>query len=180
MEVLRFPPVMSRAHIERHGYLKSFPQSARLRLRAARQRAGDPRGRRAAITTAAIGPTSLAPNDLVLTPAACYPVYPIVGEPRSGAGEAACSSTSLPIASAASPPRIIDRLQSFRMREYVCIGTPDQITEFRERWIVRGQGDRRSAGPALPIEQANDPFFGRTGKIDGDQPVRSSASNSSC
>src|SRR5436309_1973133 len=24
-EVLRFPPVMSRKHLERHGYLKSFP-----------------------------------------------------------------------------------------------------------------------------------------------------------
>ena len=26
---------------------------------------------------------------------------------------------------------MLDRLQSFRMREYVCIGTPEQIDEFR-------------------------------------------------
>ncbi len=36
-EIVRFPPVVSRALIEKSGYLKSFPTSAWLRLRAGRQ-----------------------------------------------------------------------------------------------------------------------------------------------
>ncbi len=44
-EVMRFPPVMNRGQLEKSGYLKSFPESARLRLRPARHRARDPRRR---------------------------------------------------------------------------------------------------------------------------------------
>ena len=43
-EVVRFPPVVSRALIEKSGYLKSFPQSPGLRLRARRRREADRRG----------------------------------------------------------------------------------------------------------------------------------------
>ena len=45
-EVMRFPPVMSRKQLEKSGYLKSFPESARLRLRAARLRGLDSHRRR--------------------------------------------------------------------------------------------------------------------------------------
>ena len=47
-EILRFPPVMSRKDLEKHGYLKSFPQPSWLRLRAARDRDGYPLGSRQA------------------------------------------------------------------------------------------------------------------------------------
>ena len=51
------------------------------------------------------------------------------------------------------------------MREYVCIGTPQQIGEFRARWMKRAQGIADTLGLSYRVEQANDPFFGRGGKL---------------
>ncbi len=76
-EVMRFPPVMSRKQLERSGYLKSFPNllgcvcalhGSEVSIRSAIERhdnGGD-------------WTTSATSSDLVLSPAACYPVYPIV------------------------------------------------------------------------------------------------------
>jgi hypothetical protein len=60
-EVFRFPPVMSRAHLERHGYLKSFPEPARLRLLPRRHRDGDPQFGPTSISPAATGPRTCRP-----------------------------------------------------------------------------------------------------------------------
>ena len=82
-EVLRFPPVMSRAQLEKSGYLQELSAPARLRVLPARQRSRDPRRGRARSMPAATGRRRSSAADLVLSPAACYPVYPLVGEPRS-------------------------------------------------------------------------------------------------
>jgi seryl-tRNA synthetase len=163
MEVLRFPPVMSRAHIERHGYLKSFPNL----LGCVCGLHGSEQDIRAAADRYYKGEdwsTSLAPNDLVLTPAACYPVYPIVASrgPVPGKGlrfdvAADCFRRE--------PSKDIDRLQSFRMREYVCIGKPSQIVEFREQWTGKAKAVADQLGVPYTVEQASDPFFGRTGQM---------------
>ena len=63
------------------------------------------------------------------------------------------------------PSRDLDRLQSFRMREYVCIGTPEQIDDFRRRWMVRAQDIARQLGLPFRFDQASDAFFGRGGKL---------------
>jgi seryl-tRNA synthetase len=63
------------------------------------------------------------------------------------------------------PSRHLDRLQSFRMREYVCLGGPAQIMEFRQRWMTRAQGIADQLGLPYRIDQASDPFFGRGGKL---------------
>ena len=77
-EVLRFPPVMSRRQVEKSGYLKSFPHflgcvsclgGAEAEIRSAVERSSKP---------ARTGRGALAAADLVLSPAACYPVYPLV------------------------------------------------------------------------------------------------------
>jgi seryl-tRNA synthetase len=162
-EVFRFPPVMSRAHIERHGYLKSFPNllGCVCGLHGSEQdiRAAADRHYRGEDWT-----TSLAPNDLVLTPAACYPVYPIV------AARGPVPKTGLIFDVAADcfrrePSKDIDRLQSFRMREYVCIGEAAQIVEFRERWMAKAKAIADQIGVSYTVEQASDPFFGRTGQM---------------
>jgi seryl-tRNA synthetase len=189
-EVLRFPPVMSRAHIERHGYLKSFPNllGCVCGLHGSEQdiRAAAERHYRGEDWT-----TSLAPNDLVLTPAACYPVYPIV------AARGPVPSKGLIFDVAADcfrrePSKDIDRLQSFRMREYVCIGEAAQIVEFRERWMAKAKAIADQIGVTYTVEQASDPFFGRTGqmmaiaqfeqslKFELLIPVRSAASPTAC
>ena len=111
-----------------------------------------------------IGPRRLKRAISSLTPAACYPVYPIAAArgavPKGGLRfDVACDCFRR------EPSRDLDRLQSFRMREYVCIGSPEEIHEFRERWIVRAKGIADQLGLSYTIAQASDPFFGRAGQI---------------
>ncbi len=75
-EVMRFPPVMNRSQLEKSGYLKSFPNL----LGCVCGLHGTEREINAAVSRFDAGgdwTTSLSPADLVLSPAACYPVYPI-------------------------------------------------------------------------------------------------------
>ena len=100
----------------------------------------------------------------MLSPAACYPVYPLVAEcgavPAGGLiFDVACDCFRH------EPSKEFDRLQSFRMREYVRIGTPDEIGEFRQRWIARAGRIAESLGLGYRVDQASDPFFGRGGKM---------------
>jgi seryl-tRNA synthetase len=57
------------------------------------------------------------------------------------------------------------RMQLFRMRENVRIGTPEEVTEFRERWLERGPAMIAALGLPCELDVANDPFFGRGGKL---------------
>jgi seryl-tRNA synthetase len=109
---------------------------------------------------------ALQTTDLVLAPAACYPVYPMAAArgpiPRDGlVFDVACDCFRR------EPSRDIDRLQSFRMREFVFIGAPDQATAFRQSWKERAVGLADALGLAHRIEAASDPFFGRVGAIVG-------------
>jgi seryl-tRNA synthetase len=164
-EVVRFPPVMSRDVLEKSGYLKSFPNllgcvcalhGTEAEIRAAADRydqGGD-------------WTTSVKPAELVLTPAACYPVYPMVASrgpvPVGGLRfDVACDCFRR------EPSPKLDRLQSFRMREYVCIGSAEEVGAFRERWFDRGRRMAQQLELDCHIELANDPFFGRAGQMVG-------------
>jgi seryl-tRNA synthetase len=162
-EVLRFPPVMSRRQLEKSGYLKSFPNllgcvcvlhGSEAAIRAAADRH----------ETGGDWTTSLGAADLVLTPAACYPLYPLI------AGRGAVPAGGLVFDVAAEcfrrePSRSLDRLQSFRMREFVRIGSPEEITAFREAWIARARELADTLALPCTVEVANDPFFGRVGQV---------------
>jgi len=162
-EILRFPPVMSRRDLEKSGYLNSFPNL----LGCVCALHGTDADIRAAVRRHDTGgdwTTSLAAADLVLSPAACYPVYPLAASrgrmPRGGAlFDVACDCFRR------EPSKQLDRLQSFRMREYVCIGTPAEIVEFRTAWIARGEQIAADLGLPAQIAPASDPFFGREGQI---------------
>src|SRR5579859_459282 len=78
-EIMRFPPVMSRLQLEKSGYLKSFPNL----LGCVCALHGSEASIRAAVDRHDSGgdwTTSVTSSDLVLSPAACYPVYPIVAK----------------------------------------------------------------------------------------------------
>jgi seryl-tRNA synthetase len=162
-EVLRFPPVMSRRQLEKSGYLKSFPHF----LGCISCLSGDESHIRASVERHEAGEdwtAGLAAADLVLSPAACYPVYPLVASrgdvPAGGLiFDVACDCFRR------EPSKMLDRLQSFRMREYVCVGTPDRILDFRARWMKRAEAFAAQLGLAYRIDQASDPFFGRGGKL---------------
>lgn len=51
------------------------------------------------------------------------------------------------------------------MREYVRIGTPEQIVAFRESWIETATAMADELGLPYTVETASDPFFGRLGQI---------------
>jgi seryl-tRNA synthetase len=100
----------------------------------------------------------------VLSPAACYPVYPIA----AARGPLPAGGLRFDVAADCfrrEPSRHLDRLQSFRMREYVCIGSPDDVSSFRERWMVRAQAIARDLGLTFKVDYASDPFFGRVGQM---------------
>src|SRR6201990_329630 len=153
-EVMRCPPVMNRAQLEKSGYLKSFPNllGCVCGLHGTEREIHEAVGR---FDKGGDLNTPLSPADLVLSPAACYPVYPIA------AARGALPKGGLRFDVAADcfrrePSRHLDRLQSFRMREYVCIGTPDDVASFRERWMARAQGIARDLGLSFRVDHAND------------------------
>jgi seryl-tRNA synthetase len=162
-EIMRFPPVMSRAQLEKSGYLKSFPNllgcvcalhgtEASIRAAADRHETGGD------------WTEALSSSDLVLSPAACYPVYPIA----AARGTLPPGGWQFDIEADVfrhEPSKSLDRLQSFRMREFVRIGSPQEIVDYRERWLANAP--RIAADLSLPhtIDVANDPFFGRVGQL---------------
>ena len=162
-EVMRFPPVMSRAQLEKSGYLKSFPNLLGC-VCALHGTEAEIHGAVARFESGGDWTTSLSPADLVLSPAACYPVYPIA------ATRGALPAGGLLFDISADcfrhePSRSLDRLQTFRMREFVRIGTPDEINEFRESWMARAPAIADELAVPAKIDIANDPFFGRVGQV---------------
>lgn len=162
-EIMRFPPGMSRPVFERSGYLKGFPNLAgsvhsfcgneaeHARLLACLDAGEDWTGGQAA-------------TDIVLTPAACYPLYPLAAE--RGALPAGGRLFDLQSWCFRREPSLEPtRMQMFRMREYVRMGSPDQVLAFRESWLARGEAMIRDLALPLAIDVANDPFFGRAGRM---------------
>ena len=162
-EVMRFPPVMSRSQLEKSGYLKSFPNLLGCVCTL--------HGTEAQIRAAVDVPTadsdwtrSLAAADLVLSPAACYPVYPLA----AARGVVPANGLLFDVSADCfrrEPSQSLDRLQSFRMREYVRVGTADQIATFRDDWMPRAQQLAADLGLPCKLAVASDPFFGRVGQI---------------
>ncbi len=162
-EVFRFPPVMSRKQLEKSGYLGSFPNL----LGCVCALHGSEGYVRAAVECFDDGgdwTKALSAADLVLSPAACYPIYPIAAK----RGPVPDEGWLFDVASDCfrhEPSTDLDRFQSFRMREFVVIGRPEQIRTFRDDWMARATGVAESLGLFGEIAQANDPFFGRGGQL---------------
>src|ERR1700759_5326261 len=162
-EGMRFPPVMNRAQLEKSGYLKSFPNllGCVCGLHGTEREIHEAVGR---FDKGGDWTTSLSPADLVLSPAACYPVYPIAA-PRGALPKGVLRFDVAADCFRREPSKHLDRLQSFRMREYVCIGTAEDGADFRERWMGRAQNIARDLGLPFRVDYASDPFFGRVGQM---------------
>jgi seryl-tRNA synthetase len=189
-EIVRFAPVVSRALIEKSGYLKSFPHL----LGCVCALGGGDAAIGAAVDRFEAGGTwtdGLQASDLVLAPAACYPVYPLAAR----RGSVPSDGLIFDVASDCfrrEPSRELDRLQSFRMREFVFIGSPEAAQTFRDAWKARAGDFADALGLTSRIDPASDPFFGRGGAMVGrfqvEQalkfelmiPVRSAESPTAC
>jgi seryl-tRNA synthetase len=162
-EAIRFPPVMNRSHFEQSGYLKNFPHLAG----TIHSFAGGEREHQALRRKLENGEDWTADQkaiEIVVTPAACYSLYPVVaqrGRLSSEGGLFDVYSWCLRHEPSLDPAR----MQLFRMREYVWIGSPEQVMEFRNAWMERGGQLMSRLQLPTTLDVANDPFFGRQGKL---------------
>lgn len=162
-EVLRFPPAMSQSALVRSGYLKSFPHL----LGTIHCFCGNEAEHRALLrqVTDNVGWTGQQQaTDLLLTPAACYPLYPVIAArgrlPEQG-GIYDMHSWCFRHEPSLDPAR----MQTFRVREFVRIGREEEVLEFRQVWLERAQDFIRTLELPFAVDVANDPFFGRAGRL---------------
>jgi seryl-tRNA synthetase len=160
-ETRTFPPVVNRKVIEKNNYLESFPQLCGTvfsffgKEPAAREMA-----QQALRGEAWTG--HLHPTDLCLTPAICYPLYPTLAGKMPAGGRL---FSLLGWAYRHEPSPEPTRMQSFRMREFVRVGDPDDVVQWRDMWLQRGMKLLLSLGLDARTDVASDPFFGRGGKM---------------
>ena len=162
-EVLRFPPGVGRKHFEESEYFKSFPHLAG----TVHSFEGDDRAHHAVLADLENGldwTSGQKATDVVVTPAACYPLYPMTASRGPMPPEGKLYDV-FSYCFRHEPSTDPTRMQLFRMREYVRIGTPEQVISFREMWLERGQRLMTSLELDVKLDVASDPFFGRVGKF---------------
>lgn len=162
-EVMRFPPALNRQYFEESEYLKSFPHLAG----TIHSFGGDEKAHRTLLRRLEEGQDwteDQVATDVVMTPAACYPVYPTIAQRGALPGDGKLIDV-FSYCFRREPSIDPARMQLFRMREYIRIGTPDQVVEFRELWLERGREMMGSLEVPLDVDVANDPFFGRAGAM---------------
>jgi seryl-tRNA synthetase len=162
-ELLRFPPLIARRHFEATGYFRNFADL----VGTVHCFCGDEETHRALVRAHDAGEDwtgAQAASDLVMVPAACYPVYPAIAArgPASPDGQVvdACSYCFR-----REPSRDPARMQIFRMHERIFIGTVEGAQAFRDRWTRRAAELATLLGLPSCIAVANDPFFGRIGRV---------------
>lgn len=164
---LTFPPILPRALIEKLGYLENFPQLAG----SVHSFSGNDKQARELSALAQGGQRwehMLDPTEVMLTPAACYPVYPNFSGLLPHAGRLL---TVLGWVYRHEPSDEPTRLQSFRMREFIRMGGPDEVLAWRNCWLERGLELLLGLGLPAQSSVASDPFFGRVGKMMAAQQV---------
>jgi seryl-tRNA synthetase len=158
---MMFPPILPRVLIEKLGYLDNFPQlagsvhsffgsDAKARELSARVQGGER------------WEDLLDPTEVMLAPAACYPVYPNFSGLLPEGGRLV---TVLGWVFRHEPSDEPTRLQSFRMREFIRVGKQADVVAWRDAWLERGLALLSGLGLPADSDVASDPFFGRTGKM---------------
>jgi len=161
-EVIRFPPIFNRKtylatdHIETMpdlmGSVHSFDGDDKAHLNLLRKKHdGDD------------WTTELTPSEVMMVPAACYPLYPTAANTILPDNGRLVDLRTFVFRHEPSPDPA--RMQIFRQREFVRLGTPKQALEHRNYWLDKGKEMLESVGLDIISEVANDPFFGRGGRV---------------
>lgn len=161
-ERIFFPPLTPREALRRAGFMENFPNLCG----SVHAFEGDDREHPQLLDRVAAGEDwtpFLRQTEVVLTPAACYPLYPSLrgGElPARGRlfDFTACCFRREPSEDPA-------RMQTFQVHENVRLGSPDAVRTWRQGWLERAPGLLESLGLAAKLELAHDPFFGRGGRL---------------
>ncbi|TDU32294.1 hypothetical protein DFR24_1685 [Panacagrimonas perspica] len=160
-EVMLFPPTLDRKVFEKSGYLKSFPHLAGVVFSFC----GSEAQHQDLVCCLAEGKPwahTQTMTDVVLTPAACYPVYPSFTGTAPEQGRLVDMQNWVFRHEPSSEPT---RMQAFRIREFVRVGTPQMVVEWRDMWLARGIQLLRDLGLPAESDVAADPFFGRGGRM---------------
>jgi seryl-tRNA synthetase len=159
--VLRFPPLFPRASYELTDYLASFPQLTG----SVSSFDGDERAAAHLVELQLAGEPwaeELVPTDLMLVSAACHPAYQLY------AGTTLDAPLRLDVEGwcfRREPSPDPARMQCFRMHEYVFIGDAEGALAHRDRWLDTAEETLVRLGLPAAREVANDPFFGRAGRM---------------
>jgi seryl-tRNA synthetase len=163
-EQLRFPPILPRRDLERVGYLKSFPHLAGS-IFAFDGSEADASEQHERASRHEDWSEFQDMTDLVLTPAACYPVYPAI----AARGRLAPGGVTIDAGGAYvfrhEPSGDPARLQMFHQREIVRIGEPQAVREWRDAWREQAVELLSGIGLQVKLDLASDPFFGRSGRM---------------
>ena len=164
MESMRFPPILSRYQLETNGYLGSFPHLAGtvFSFSGGDGAALEQEGRAARHEDWSEFQTM---SDVVLAPAACYPVYPEIAKRGVLPPGGVTIDTGAAWVFRNEPSRDPARMRSFHMRELVRIASPADILAFRNVWLERTVALFERLGLDATSEVASDPFFGRVGRM---------------
>lgn len=163
-ERLRFPPVLPRRQLESSGYVGSFPHLA------GSVYSFDGDERQAAVQSERASRHEdwsefQEPTELTLLPAACYPVYPAVARRGSLPAGGVFVDAGGAWVFRHEPSHDPARRQIFHQHELVRIGEPDAVLAWRDEWARRGLELLRAFGLPAELDVANDPFFGRRGRL---------------
>lgn len=160
---LHFPPVLSRATLERSGYLEGFAHLAG----SIHGFVGDDDAHAKLVDELSSGADwghHQALSDAVLAPAVCYHVYPLLaGRLPPGGREVNAFSYCYRHEDTAEA----GRLRAFRVEEFVCAGDRATCERWREEWLDRGSAYLRGLGLTVRRELAEDPFFGAARRLLG-------------
>jgi seryl-tRNA synthetase len=162
-ESMELPPIMARRGFQATGYLARFPHLAGV----VQCFCGDDEGHARlleAVTTGGEWSAALSQSEVVLTPAACYPVYGIV----AARGPLPMDGLIVDVSSWCfrhEPSDLPERMLSFRQREQVCFGTAAHVQAFQTNWESRAMEMFRTLRLPAEYRPAEDPFFGRLGAL---------------
>ncbi len=166
VETIRFPPAMNREILVESGYFKHFPDQ----IGSVFCFSGDElRHQRLlkCLDNQEDWTEDVRPTRLAVTPVACYPLYPVM----AARGPLPAGGKIVDIFSYCcrhEPSKDPERMLMFRQREFVCMGTPEQVQAFREDLIAYAKEAMEALEIPVTIDLANDPFFGRIGKVMAD------------
>jgi len=156
-----FPPIMAREEFLLTDYLRSFPDlvgSIDIFTGADAQH----RELLAELEAGGDWTSHLDPAEVVLSSSVCHSLYGTLPQAIPGGGLLTeCCGFAFRHEPSIDPAR----MQSFRMYEFVLVGTPTEALAHRDAWAQRGLDALSALGLPVRLEAANDPFFGRVGRM---------------
>lgn len=156
-----FPPIMAREDFLLTDYLRSFPDL----VGSIDVFTGSDAEHKVLLAELEEGrdwTQSLTPAEVVLSSSICHSLYGTLPTeiPAGGLLNECCG-----FAFRHEPSIDPARMQSFRMYEFVLVGTPDEAVAHRDRWLQIGLESLSALGLPVRSDAANDPFFGRVGRM---------------